>query len=108
MLDNVLNLASKSGLEFAFRFGALLIAASLMSFLAIRLGMSLVSSVRVKARKQWNVQPATDQSLVARLLTGPDESTPQNFFTDDVKRLLDQSAIQPSKIGPDESGRPVS
>jgi hypothetical protein len=58
MFDNVFDFAAKSGLEFTFRLGALLIAACLISFLAIRLAMSLPSCVRVKARKKWEVEPA--------------------------------------------------
>jgi hypothetical protein len=45
-----------------------------------------VSMARVKARKQWDIQPAADRSLAARLLIGCEEdSTSRNRLSDDVK-----------------------
>lgn len=97
MLNNIFGIASNSGIQIAFRLGVLLIFASLASFLAIRLAMSLVSTSRVKTRKQWDVEPASGESekLIARLLSGrKDESVSQSLLNSEIQRML----AQPSKM----------
>ncbi len=72
-----------------------MIAAALFIMLAIRLAMSLVSIARVKARKQWAIEPPIDnqESLLARLMRGDvDESTQQQLFTQEVRQMLAHGA----------------
>ncbi len=91
MLDDVLNLALHSPHEAAFRAALFMIAAGLLNMLAIRLAKSLVSIARVKARKQWAIEPpiGNQESLLARLMRGEvDESTQQVLLTDEVRQML--------------------
>lgn len=91
MLTNVLGIASNSGIQIAFRLGVLLIFTSLVCFLAIRLALSLVSGTKVKARKQWDVEPASgdNEKLIARLLSGcKEEPVSQSLLNNEIQRLL--------------------
>ena len=91
MLDDVVNLAFHSPYEAAVRAALLMIAAALFTMLAIRLAMSLVSVARVKARKQWAIEPPVgkQESLLARLMRGEiDESAQQDLFTEEVRQML--------------------
>jgi len=98
MLDNVLNFALHSPYEQALRVGLFLIAACLLTMLAIRLAMSLVSVGRVKARKQWMVEPplpGSEQSLIDRMLYGvvEDQAT-ETLLSDEVRAMLEQVATR--------------
>ena len=100
MLDNVFGISTNSGIQVTFRFGVLLIFASLVSLLAIRLAISLVSCTRVKARKQWDVEPAQDdnQSFIERLLCGcKEEPASSDLLNQDIQRLL-QNAKRPPAV----------
>ena len=111
MLTNVFGIASNSGIQLAFRLGVLLIFASLVSFMAIRLAMSLVSCSKVKARKQWDVEPAAgeNETLIARLMSGcKEESASQALLSDDIKRLIEQGGKRTPIAKPDEREQPVS
>lgn len=95
MLDSVLKLALHSPYEAALRIGLLMIAVALFTMLVVRLAMSLVSIARVKARKQWQVEPpiGKEESPLARILRGDvDESTQEVLFTDEVREMLAQTA----------------
>ena len=111
MLTNVFGIESNSGIQIAFHLGALLIFASLFSFLAIRLAMSLVSSNSVKARKQWDVEPAAgaNETLIARLMSGcKDEPASQALLSNDIKRLIEQGGKRAPIAGPDGREQPIS
>ena len=110
MLPNVFGLASNSGIQIASRLGVLLIFASLVSFMAIRLAMSLVSCSKVKARKQWTVEPAAgeNETLIARLMGCKEEPAPQSLLNNDIKRLIEQGGKRAPIAEPDEREQPVS
>lgn len=88
MLDNFFGMATNSGIQIAFRYGALVIAATLFTLFAFRLAMFLASNTGAKTRRQWNVEPATDaeQTLMARLLN-QEQLIPQKIHTTDMRRL---------------------
>src|SRR5579871_5563805 len=91
MFQNILGFTSNSTVEMAMRVGMFMIAATFLTLLAVRLTMSMVSVARVKARKEWIVEPVAgeEQSLVAELLFGRQEpSMKEEFLSDDVRRLL--------------------
>ena len=92
MLTDFFGIASNSGIQIASRHGVLMIFVSLVSFMAITLAMSLVSNTRVKARKQWHVEPAAgeNETLIARLRGGREDQASQALFCDDIKRLIEQ------------------
>lgn len=95
MLDDVLKLAIHLPHEAAFRVALLMIAAALFIMPAIRLAMSLLSIARVKARKQWAIEPPMGnlESLLARLMRGEiDESSQQELFTEEARQMLAHAA----------------
>jgi hypothetical protein len=95
MLDDISRVAFHSPYEAAFRAALLMIAVALFIMLAIRLAMSFASIARVKARKQWAVEPPVGkhESLMGRLLRGEvDESKQQALFTDEVRQMLAHAA----------------
>ena len=92
MLENILGSISNSTIETAMRVGLFMIAATFLMLLAVRLTMSMVSVARVKARREWMVEPVEgdEQPLVAQLLFGKQEPTMQeNLLSDDVRRLFE-------------------
>jgi hypothetical protein len=104
MLGDVFGIIANSGIELVFRHGALLIAASLLCLLAIRLVMSLLSAKKEKARKHWEVEPAAgdDPSLIARLLGCKEGTSSQDLLNEDVKLLLEQCAKRAQRVNSEE------
>jgi len=97
MLDNTLNFALHSPYEQALRLGLFLVAGCLITMIAIRLAISLISVTRVKARKQWMVEApaANEQTLIERMLYGDCENQiTETLFTDEVRAMLEQVATR--------------
>jgi hypothetical protein len=93
MFENIFGIAANSGIQMALRYAALAIAATLITLSIFRLAMFLASHRGAKAKRQWDVQPATsaEQSLMARLLNCDEvELIPQKLLTTDVRRLQHQ------------------
>lgn len=95
MLQNILGFTSISPIGTAIRVGLFMIAATFLMLTAIRLTMSMVSVARVKARREWMVEPVAgdEQSLVAQLMFGKQEpSIKENLLSDDVRHLLEKTS----------------
>ena len=94
MLDKLFEVASYSEMQSAFRLGEILIAATLAFFLATRIAILVASIAKVKAKKEWVVEPARlDHSFFAQLRSDSEQkSTSQNLFGDEIKRMLEQRA----------------
>ncbi len=101
MLNELFSALSNSSIEFGFRLFLFLIAASILTVLAFKLTVSVASNARVKARKEWVVQPAVDeeQSLVTRLVLGKVDNQQQEILLNsDVRRMLDEASKNVPKV----------
>ena len=97
MPDSVLNFPLHSSYQAALRVGLLIIAVALFLMIVVRITMSVASIARVKARKEWMIEPpiGKGQSLLSRLLVGEaDESAQEVFFSEEVQQMLAQTSAR--------------